>query len=333
MWFLLSNRRRRGRRGWKPIRSGELGRVDGQLSGPGTADSTVRYHPLVGHQLEHHARMVAAKDNVGVSEYGIYRGGSRVSSVTSPSGTVSGLTCGTSYAVGVDAADATGNRSSLTMVTAATSACSSSTPPSPGGTPDTQPPAGPVLSLGPATQTSLVLNWQAGSDNVGIDHYNVYRGTSDELSGQVKIAETKQLSYTYTGLTCGTDYSLALVAEDAAGNKSILAEAIWYPVRTLACSATTPPPPPPSGGTPDTQPPTSPTNPVVTATTSSSVTVNWTASTDNVGVPSYGVYRGTSLLSTTTRRQRGIRGLPVERPTRLASTPSTQQATAPLAQM
>ena len=72
-----------------------------------------------------------------------------------------------------------------------------------------------------------------------------------------RSAETKQLNHTYTGLTCGTDYSLALVAEDAAGNKSDLAEAIWYPVRTLACDPSSPPPPP-SGGTPDTQPPTTP---------------------------------------------------------------------------
>ena len=53
-----------------------------------------------------------ATDNVGVSEYRIYRGGSRVSSVTGPGGTVSGLTCGTSYTVRVDAADAAANRSS-----------------------------------------------------------------------------------------------------------------------------------------------------------------------------------------------------------------------------
>ena len=46
----------------------------------------------------------------------------------------------------------------------------------------------------------------------------------------MKVGETQALSYTYSGLTCGTDYSLALVAEDKAGNTSILAEAIWYPV-------------------------------------------------------------------------------------------------------
>ena len=108
-------------------------------------------------------------------------------------------------------------------MTAAASPCSA------GGTTDTQPPAKPVLSLGPATQTSLVLNWQAGSDNIGIDHYNVYRGTSIQASGQLKVRlRNASLNHTYTGLTCGTDYSLALVAEDAAGNKSDLAEAIWY---------------------------------------------------------------------------------------------------------
>ena len=191
------------------------------------------------------------------------------------------------------------------------------------GTRDTQPPEKPILSLGPATQTSLVLNWQAGSDNVGIDHYNVYRGTSDRPSGQVKVAETNELSYTYTGLTCGTDYSLALVAEDAAGNTSNLAEAIWYPVRTLACSPTTPPaggtsptsggtPPtlggtsPTSGGTPPTSGGTSPTSggtpvtqlaparpdgqpparPVLSLgpATQTSLVLNWQAGSDNVGI-------------------------------------------------
>jgi chitodextrinase len=219
-------------------------------------------------------------DNVGVTGYGVYLAGARVSTTATPGGTVSGLACGTTYTLGVDAADAAGNRSALTTVSAATSACA---------TADTQPPARPVLSLGPATQTTLALTWQAGTDNVGIDHYDVYRGTTSAASGQTKIGQTTALSYTYTGLNCGTDYSLALVAVDAAGNKSFLAEAIWYPVSTLACT-----------GSSDAQPPTAPTNLSVGATTGTSVTTGWAPSTDNVAVTGYGIYRGTSLLSTTT---------------------------------
>jgi endoglucanase len=51
----------------------------------------------------------------------------------------------------------------------------------------------------------------------------------------------------------------------------------------------------PGGGTPDTQPPTTPANLRVTATTSSTVTLAWDASTDDVsGVTGYQVFRGTS---------------------------------------
>jgi endoglucanase len=50
----------------------------------------------------------------------------------------------------------------------------------------------------------------------------------------------------------------------------------------------------PGGGTPDTQPPTTPANLRVTTTTSSTVTLAWDASTDDVsGVTGYQVFRGT----------------------------------------
>ena len=86
-------------------------RMDGRLSGRGTADGTVQCYGLVGHQLERHARMVAGDGQRRRVRVRIYRGGSRVSSVTDPTAARSGLTCGTSYTVRVDAADAAANRS------------------------------------------------------------------------------------------------------------------------------------------------------------------------------------------------------------------------------
>jgi endoglucanase len=50
----------------------------------------------------------------------------------------------------------------------------------------------------------------------------------------------------------------------------------------------------------DTQAPTTPTGLAVTGTTSSSVTLSWSASSDNVGVTGYDVYRGNTLAGTTT---------------------------------
>ena len=52
-------------------------------------------------------------------------------------------------------------------------------------------------------------------------------------------------------------------------------------------------------GTPDTQPPTAPSNLVSTGSTAESVSLSWSASTDNVGVVGYNVYRGTALVGTT----------------------------------
>ncbi|NUR58835.1 MAG: cellulase family glycosylhydrolase, partial [Catenulispora sp.] len=50
----------------------------------------------------------------------------------------------------------------------------------------------------------------------------------------------------------------------------------------------------------DTTPPTTPMALAVTGTTLTSATLSWTASTDNVGVAGYNVYRGTSLVGTST---------------------------------
>jgi cellulose 1,4-beta-cellobiosidase len=52
------------------------------------------------------------------------------------------------------------------------------------------------------------------------------------------------------------------------------------------------------GGGGDTTPPTAPANLAVTGTTDTSVSLSWSASTDNVGVTAYDVYRGTTLAGT-----------------------------------
>lgn len=56
----------------------------------------------------------------------------------------------------------------------------------------------------------------------------------------------------------------------------------------------------PGGSQPDTEPPTTPTNVTVTGTTSSTVSLTWTASTDDVGVTGYDIYRGNSLAGSST---------------------------------
>ena len=55
-----------------------------------------------------------------------------------------------------------------------------------------------------------------------------------------------------------------------------------------------------SVGVPDTEPPTTPGNLQKTGSTATSVSVSWTASTDNVGLAGYRVFRGTTEVGTTT---------------------------------
>ncbi|MCO5970842.1 glycosyl hydrolase family 18 protein [Actinoallomurus soli] len=63
------------------------------------------------------------------------------------------------------------------------------------------------------------------------------------------------------------------------------------------------------GGGGDTSPPTAPTGLRVTGTTSSSISLSWTASTDDVGVTGYRVYEGSTVVATTTSTSATIGGL------------------------
>jgi chitodextrinase len=62
-------------------------------------------------------------DDVGVAGYDVFVNGTKTGSTTTTSYTFGGLTCGTTYVLGVKAFDAAGNRSALTSTSAATAAC------------------------------------------------------------------------------------------------------------------------------------------------------------------------------------------------------------------
>ena len=217
----------------------------------------------------------ASSDNVGVTGYGVYSNGTLVGSPTSTSYTLSGLTCGTSYTVAVDAVDAAGNRSAKASVSASTSACPDTTAPSvPGG-----------LAVGTRTATSVALSWSASSDNVGVSGYGVY-------SNGTLVGSPSSTSYTLSGLTCGTSYTVAVDAVDAAGNRSAKATVT---ASTSAC--------------PDTTAPTVPGSFVVTGSTQTSISVSWAASSDNVGVTGYGVYSNGTLVGSPTATSYTVSGL------------------------
>ncbi len=85
-----------------------------------------------------------------------------------------------------------------------------------GPQPDTEAPTAPGTPVaGSLNGTSAQISWPAATDNVGVAEYRVYNAANDEL-----LATTRTTSVTLTGLTPNTDYSIYVVARDAAGNTS-----------------------------------------------------------------------------------------------------------------
>jgi chitodextrinase len=217
----------------------------------------------------------ASRDNVGVAGYELYLNSSKVGTTSATSYGFSGLSCGRSYNLAVDAYDAAGNRSSKSAVQASTSPC-----------PDTQAPTTPSsLVKTSSTASSISLSWAASLDNVGVAGYTVY------ASG-TKAGTTGQTLYSVTNLACGHSYTVGVDAYDAAGNHSSQASVV-------ASTAPCPSPPPAPAPAPDTQAPTTPTLLVETSSTASSVSLSWATSLDNVGVAGYTVYASGTKAGTT----------------------------------
>ena len=87
----------------------------------------------------------ASRDNRAVSQYGLYRNGARVGSSKQPSASFTGLDCGRTYQLAVDASDATGNHSAKAQISATTTSCApGDSPPPPGPQPPPAPPAPPA---------------------------------------------------------------------------------------------------------------------------------------------------------------------------------------------
>ncbi len=156
----------------------------------------------------------AASDDVGVAKYNVHRGvsagftPSTANRIAQPSGTSyadAGLAAGT-YFYKVTAEDAAGNVGPVSNTASATVA-------------DTTAPTAPsgLAANGGAGQASLT--WTAATDNVGVAHYNVHRGTTAGFTPSTanRIAQPTGASYTNTGLAAG-NYFYKLTAEDTAGN-------------------------------------------------------------------------------------------------------------------
>lgn len=90
---------------------------------------------------------------------------------------------------------------------------------------DETPPSTPTdLTATNVASTAITIEWNAATDNSGIDHYNIYRATgTDALT---KVAEANGTEYTDESLSPSTTYRYAVSAVDLAGNEGQMSDPI-----------------------------------------------------------------------------------------------------------
>jgi chitodextrinase len=202
----------------------------------------------------------ASTDNTGVSGYDIYNISTLVGTTTTTNYTFTTLEANSIYLFSVRARDTSGNVSPYSNLVFFTTINS--------------PPTAPAnLTITSKTATSVSLSWTASTDNKGVTGYAIYNGNTYLGTSQ------NGTNYTVTGLTELTTYSFTVKAMDEDGNFS--------PASNTAIVTTL-----------DATPPSAPTNLAVTGRTPTSVSLSWTASTDNKGVTGYAIYNENTYLGT-----------------------------------
>lgn len=218
----------------------------------------------------------ASNDNVGVTGYRVYRNGTQIGTSATTSYTDNTVSQQTTYQYAVAAYDAANN------VSAQSDQLSVTTP----QFVDFIAPSAPTsLSAAAATGPKINLSWTASTDNVAVTGYEIWRDGS-------LLTTATSTSYSDTAVAAGETHSYSVKAYDAAGNTSTASN---------TASATIP--------TPDTQAPSVPASLAATATRTTTIGLSWSASTDNVGVTGYRVFRNGTQVGTVTSTSYNDTGL------------------------
>jgi chitodextrinase len=204
-------------------------------------------------------------DDRGVAGYSVFRDGVKIGSTVSATGFAdTGLTPSTSYTYAVRAFDAAGNESAPSSPKTVNTLAP----------PDTTPPTTPIIESATAVSpTQIVLKWKASTDNKAVAGYYLYRNGA-------KAGAALGTAWMDSTLTASTSYSYTVVAVDTAGNTST-------PSAPVSAATMAPP---------DRTAPSVPGNVQAAAVASNRVSVAWTASTDNVGVAGYKIFRNGKLI-------------------------------------
>ena len=150
----------------------------------------------------------AATDNVAVTKYEVYTNGNLHGETNTTNYTATGLNSNTTYAITVSAKDIANNQSAQSTAVNGTT-LSDSTPPS----------VPSNLSISNETGTSFKVNWTSSTDNTAVVGYDIF------VDGTLK-GSSETSSYTVSGLTISTTYSITVLAKDSANNKSAQSTAV-----------------------------------------------------------------------------------------------------------
>jgi chitodextrinase len=143
-----------------------------------------------------------------------------------------------------------------------------------GQTSDITPPTTPTnLVANPVAPGQVNLTWTASTDNVGVIGYQIFRDNA-------QIATASTAAFSDTGLQPQTTHTYKVVAFDAGGN---------FSAASNIATTTTPA---------DTASPSAPTNLAASINGLGQVDLTWTASTDNVFVAGYRVFRNGTQIAT-----------------------------------
>ncbi len=219
----------------------------------------------------------ASTDNIAVIGYEIFQNDIKITTTTINNYSVTDLDVETAYNYSIKAIDAAGNISNLSNKVFITTLAA----------PDTTTPSTPAdLTVSNVTETTADLTWTASTDNIGVTGYDIYQGNT-------KITTVATTNYSVTGLIAATNYTFYVKAIDEAGNVSTASNTIGITTQSAIDSIA----------------PTAPNNLVVSNVTETTSDLAWTASTDNIAVTGYDIYKGTTKIATVTTTSYNVTSL------------------------
>ncbi|KQX13003.1 fibronectin type III domain-containing protein [Flavobacterium sp. Root420] len=135
------------------------------------------------------------------------------------------------------------------------------------------------------TASTTELSWASSTDNIAVTEYEIYEGIT-------LIGTTTLTNFTVKLLSAKTGYSFSIKAKDYAQNISQASNAVS--VTTLPADLTVP---------------SAPLNLTASDITKTAINLLWNASTDNIGVTGYNIYKENTIIGTTSSTNFAVTGL------------------------